>query len=524
MANPAWSDATRNDIHQDLGYALGLGGMAYALEQLLHPQNGYFLLETTDEIAEAHLATWRITAGKRFLDTDANGWIWITYDDNTPGGGSATVNFYNDSARSVLVAVATGTDGATLTIVPQTGYTLAGTVDSIAATADFSFRAQLIVPPAKALEALFDNTSVDDSQLRDAGLSCLRSMRSAFGNARAAAQVFAATILSTKIRRQLASISSDSVLIPGLKLSTTSRGTVIEQAKGLLEDLRLAQKDNGTGSGVIKAAAATLSGSPAFPGWTGVGTGPTYGQRGFAMVVTFTCDATLTERDPTFRAVARPVDTRRAPDEGRGSLLGTFPLSIGKEWKEPAWGILALVIDYSPTGANSTGTSLSTVSTDWSVVGLKASLSDGGKLWTYYNGTTLGFYDSEDARDTQDADHLVCQATLATTDDATTFHTATTDSGIVVYGKTGAGTGSLLVAGDKGSVDFNVPTPNSPASYFTLTIAETTQGGRWVQRLRDGGVGGQGWYPHTAGTPNLQGGWIDAGLPLVNAGVLGIKD
>jgi hypothetical protein len=520
MADPAWTDAVRDDLHKDLGLGLGWGGLAHALDKLFHPQNAKYLLDTTDENAEAHLSGWRITACKIGLDTDANGYTYFRYDDNTPSGGNATLNVYCDATRLTLVATGTVADGGTLTLVPQTGYTFAATVRTTAATVDFDFRGMVIEPAYKALRRLFDDTGIDDGQLYDAGVACALGMRSDFAAARAKAEGFAELVATVKARRLLSSLTdAQAMAVEGLKGSTVSKGTVDWRPSGLLIDLKLGQHDNTSGSGEIKAGAGAWSGTPSYTSWTGkTTTAPNYGQRTQAALLTYACKKTLTGTPPEFQVTRRTTDTRLAPADGTASEVASFPLSVGQTWREPAWGIESMLIDYAPTATNEGGgTAISATSTDWSVTGLKSTLSDSGKLWGIYNAGVFEFYSSEDARNARDANYLICQKTFSSTSAA--FTTETTTTGITVSGKSGG----TLTSGHKFTVDFNVPSPNSPVSIFTLTIVETTRASRWVQRMRDGGFGGQSWEPNTGGSPNLQDGWIDAGIPLVHAGVQGDK-
>lgn len=524
MADPAWTDATRDDLHQDMGFPMGLTGFAFAAEFFFHPQNASrYLVVTTDENAEAHLSVWRITAGKLGLDTDVNGYCWCTYDDNTPSGGNATLNVYNDSARSVLVATGAAADGGTLTLTPQTGYTLAGTVKTTAAAADFNFRFRFMlqVPPVRRLEQLWDNTSIDDSQIRAAGKLCLDGMRSDFAAAKAKAQGFGAFVSNTKLRRLLSSLSDATALADdGLKRDTgETRGAVDWRPFGLLVDMKLAQAGNTGGSAEIKAGAGVFSGAPAYQSWTGrTTTAATYGQRTKAALVTGTCKKALSGTPPEFEMIRRTDDTRFMPGDGTQSETARFKLVLGQTWREPSWGIESILIDYAPTITNEGGgTAVGTTTTDWTVVGLKSTLSDGGKFWGIYNAGVFEFYSTEDARDARDSSYLVAQKTFAST--TTAFSTETTTTGLVINGKSGG----TLTSGHKFNVDFNAPTPNSPVSYFTITISETTRASSWVRRMRDGAIGGAEWVPNTGSAPNLQDGWIDAGLPLINASVQGDK-
>jgi hypothetical protein len=518
MADPSWTDAIRDDFFDELGYALGLVALPQSLEYLFHPQNtSKYLLATTDENGRTYFTSWRLTNGKKGTDTDANGWIYFKYTD---GGATGTLEAYNDSARSVLVATSGSVANSTsMTLTPETGYTLAGTVMHGAPGASFNFAGQLITPPAKRIDQLFDGTYVDDAQMKAEAIRQLTAMRAGYASARTAAQNLAAFVVRAKGKRILAAVSDQSALIqPNLRQRS---GVVTEEPRGLLEDLRAAMDDNTGGSAEVKAAAATLAGAVADPGdWDGSSVTPTYGQRGYAGVVTGVCVKGLDSTAPEFALTFKPTDTRLAPNEGNDSIPMFGRLRIGAQYKDPERGIEALTINYLPTIANSTGTAVSTTATDWSVTGMTSDNSDGGKLWGRYESsdTTLRFYRSEQGRDDADTDELVAQKTISAT--ATAFTSEENDSGLTVTGKTGA----ALADNDEFSVDFNPPSPDQPSSYFTITITESTEGGEWVKGFRRGAIGGQPWEPNTGASPNVVDGQIVAGLPLINAAVLGDRD
>ena len=534
MADPLWTDATRNDIHEDLGYPLGLGEMARTLEFLLHPQNDKFLIETSDENARTYLTTWRITAGRRTSsgsssDTDANGDIYWTLTDENPGAGQARLQGFNDSARSVLVTTGSAANGAPITLTAQTGYTLAGTVVLGAPVANFNFRSQLVIPPIKRLLSLFDGTSLDDDQIRAQGEATLRRMRSGAATMRQAAQDLAAFVMRTKVRRNLVAITDQtSLIIPGIRQRS---GVVTEEPRGLLEDLRAAQQDNTGGSAAIEAQASTLAGAVSYPTQTwpgGSAVTPTYGQRGQPCVITGVCVKGLDGTAPEFLVTRKLTDTRRAPADGTESegLSPDRRLRIGANWKAPEWGVESLTIDYLPSISGVTSALLSTTATDWSVTGLTSANSTGGVVYALYESsdTTLRFYSTSAGRTALDADLLVAQVTLATTDDLTTFTTDTNDSGLTIVGETGAGVGNLLIDGSVGDVSFQAPSPSQPSAYFTITVTESTEGGAWVKNLRDGGVGGAGWEPNTGAGLDIVDGQIRACLPLIHPGILGDRE
>lgn len=520
MADPDWTDAERDDIHDALGYALGLGGVPLALEFLFHPQANQCLVDMLDEEARTIISNWKITTCAVTTDTDDESMIFVRVQDEDPGVGQAKLYFYKETGRTTLIATAAGSDSTTLTITPETGYTLAGTVDigAVGAGNDaHDFCIHVNVPPAQRLQQLYPGTETDDAQIRDEGLRRVAAMRAAFAGARGEAQAFGAFLATTKVRRNL--VGPDSSL---LSVNRRIVSHAIEETyTGILENLRAAQEDNTGGSAEVKAAAVTLSGSVTFPGWTGTASGPTYGQRGVPADIVWRCVKKLTNTPPQFQATRTTTDTRRRPNNGTGSeeMTGRL-LTIGAEWSAKEWGIEALTVNYTASVTNVTSALLSTTATDWSVTGLTSSNSTEGVLYARYDGSTLKFYKTSAGRTAVDADDVVAQATLATTDDATTF-TATGATGISIVGKTGAGSSNLLVSGSTGDLSFQCPTVTG-GSLFRLTIAESG-GGEWQKRMRDGGVGGLNYTVNTGSSPNLTDAQVRAGLPLINIGVSGAR-
>ena len=91
---PVWTDAFRDEFAADLGFAMGLGGDAYALEQFLHPQNGYILARFYDDTARTTFGrTFKFTAGKIGLDTDSEGLVYVKVTDNSGGAGNVKLDF-----------------------------------------------------------------------------------------------------------------------------------------------------------------------------------------------------------------------------------------------------------------------------------------------------------------------------------------------------------------------------------------------------------------------------------------------
>jgi hypothetical protein len=531
VSDPSWSDATRDDLHTDLGLGLGLGGMCLALEFLLHPQANQCLVDILDDEARSVINTWRITACEPGVDTDDDGFIYCRLEDEDPGAGQAKIYFYRGSARdntagNELVATAAGNNSSTLTITAETGYSLAGTVDIEAVGAGndaHPFTIHVQVPIALRASYNFDGSSADDEQIKTELLARAAAMRGFIAQARVEAQEFCAFLMRTKFRTALitgsGSVSGDNLLVT---TRNNNDGAIEETYSGLLEDLRRAQAANTGGSAEIKAGSATLSGSVTFPGWQGTASGPTYGQRGVAAQITWRCIKKLTSTPPQFQAVRTTTDKRRRPGEGTQSeeMIGR-PLTIGSEWSAKEWGINALTVNYKAALSSVTNNLLSTTAGDWTVAELTNSNSSEGVFYPHYDGSTLRFYKTVAGRTAQDTSDVAASATVANTAINSTFQ-ATGSTGLTINGKTGNGNGTNLVTGSTATLDFQAPTVTGN-SLFRLTIAEADDGSEWQKRMRDLGVGGINYYVNNGASPNLKDAWIKRCLPLINAGVSGAR-
>ena len=525
MADPNWSNAVRDDIAEDEGYSLGLSMFSRAIEFFLHPQAAGFLHECTDEIQATIFSVWRITACKPGVDTDANGFVWWQETDETPGAGQARLRAYrgilrDNSAGNELVAQGNAANGATITLVPEVGYTLAGTVLLGAPTVSRDFRGQILVPPIKRFLQLFDGSSADDEQIRAFAEQRLRSMRGGAQTMKAAANEIEEFVLRTKVRRQLPGTSHPTaLLLPGLSQVS---GVVTYRPAGLREDLRRAMDDNTGGAGEIKVAAGAFAGALAYAagGWAGSPATPSYGQRALASTVTLRCTLGLNASGPPkFTATRRLTDRRRAPNEGKDDETLPQLLWIGKEWQAKEWGIDAVTVQYLASIANVTSALLSTTPGDWSATGLTTENSTDGQVFVHYDGATLKAYATAAGRTAQNSTLVVAQRTTPNTDDLTVVTLEqVNESGLTIVGKTGAGVGSLLVTGSVGDVHFNPPSANEPVSQITIPIVESTEVGEWGAAFRDAP---SPWVLNTGAAPNLVDGAVVKGLPMINAAVLG---
>jgi hypothetical protein len=530
--DPEWSNDTRDDLFDDLGYGVGLHTFAKTIEFFLHPQNAAFLQVCTDEALEAAIDfdTLRITACNPDTDLDANGFIYWALEDEQPGAGQGRLRGYkgpvrDNSAGNERVCSGSAADGATITLAPESGYTFAATVKLNAGAAVDSARGQIIVPPIKRLRQLYDGTGQDDNQILTFWEGILRRMRGGAITMKAAAAEANAFFMRTKARRLLKGKSHESaIILPDVR---QTQGVVVYRPSGLAHDITSAMEDNSVGAGEVKVAAGAFSGSVAYPsgGWAGSAATPSYGQRALSSIITMRCVEGLGATPPKFRPTRSLTDRRRAPNEGKDDeVLTDRLLWIGKEWKAREWGIEALTVNYLPTidGLGSDAL-LSTTATDWTCTGLTDENSTDGKVFLHYDGATLKAYASEEGRTNEDDADVVAQRTTAASEDATVVTLdPVNDSGLTIVGKTGAGSGGNLVTDSVGDVDFNPPSPNDPVSQFTITITETTEVGVWGEAARDEVFGtGQAWHLNSGASPNVVDGQAVKCLPMVNASVQG---
>jgi hypothetical protein len=527
MSDPNWSNTVRDDLHGDLGYGLGLGGLAHALELFFHPQANQCLVTfLPHEDLYAVVSNFKVTACEIGTDTDSEGRVFMLVKDEAPGAGQVTLEFYKGSARdssagNEKVATAAGNNSTTLTITPESGYTLAGTVDVGVIDAGLDENESVLhvaVPPAQRLPQVFAGDQTDDAQIRAEIERACVDMAGSFRTAKQRAEQATAFVARTKLRRLLlaAGITSNTSLL----VTTRNPTTRAVSYSGLLHDFVRAQAANTGGAGEIKAAAHTLSGSITFPGWQGTATGPTYGQRGVGASCALRCVKTMNATPPQFQITITPTDARYRGPDGSTSYVLPELLTIGEEYSAKEWGIEALTLDYKASVSDVTDGLMSTTAGDWSVSGLTSSNSSAGVLWGGYDGSTIKFYKTEAGRDAEDEDEVVASVTT-TTGQTAAVKTAEGATGIAIVFKTGAGSGGVLVSGSEFKVDFQVPTVTGN-SMATLTITET-EGGEWQKRMSRGGVGGVAFYPNTGSSPNLTDAQIRAGLPLLNVGVSGAR-
>jgi hypothetical protein len=520
-ADWALTDAIRDRIFKRLALpaARGLDMAEMALDH--HPQSDSFKAELLHGDEEATRLTGdpivTVTACALETDTDKEGIVWCRCVDGTPN----TINCYKDQGRTTLVASGTAADGATASITPQTGYTFAASIPIGVVAADFVFALRVSVPFYRQVDQDFDGSEEDDAQNAAVIKAAATSARSLMLQAAAQMAAGARAVMLSTFRRRLVSRSSETVLIaPNLSFIGDS-GAVQEAPVGLLEDLVLAMVANSAGSAEMKAGAATQSTAQVLATGTNVTFSTvTLGKRAVLAVVSLVCVKDLDTTDPEFDVFVDQVDTRRKPSDGQATTKATLRLRIGKTYKWPEIGIESLLVDYTPSVANTVGTALSTTAADWvRPSGLQAGLSTSGVLYARYNAadTRLEFYSTSAGRAASDADKLVTYATMGTGNVNATFITEDIGNGLILAGKTGAGTTGALVDGDMGTVSYQVPIAVQPSSRATITISETVRRSLWLKIVSDGFIGGSpgtptqtaaGWELNTGSAPNIDPAWL----------------
>ena len=509
--NPAITDAVRDRMFNRLGVLGGMYNDLLSLELLYHPKNtskfAVRMLNADEDGTD--ITDIRITDCVIDTDTDAEGIVYGTLTDGV-GGTGHTISFYKDQGRTSKIADldAAIDDAGTGTIAPDSAsFNLAGTITVGTITGNISFAFYVVPPPMHRLINEFDGVEEEDSAVRVAAeqfvASAYNSFRQLRRNLRSVAQLLVlGTATSGGLFKRRIGFSNDSSLLEG-GLSRNSAGGIVNQPKGFLESLRRGMAGNLSGSGAIKVGPATSTGTPAFGGaWTGTNSGCATDDRAVAGTVTATCSKGLDSSAPRFRLNFTPTDSRK--------LLGVdytvqdleFELTIGQTFRSHLLGISSMTIDYAATVAT-VGTLLNTTASLWSVTGLSTANSTSGKTWCEYDGTDITFYATEAGRDAADADDVVASCTYP---GAATAFTAEGSAGITIVGKTGA----APVSGDTGDVDFSPPVATSPADYFTVAIAVTTEPGI-LQRLVGRGLIGAAWYLNSAATPNITANQVLAG-------------
>lgn len=106
--------------------------------------------------------TWVFTAGELYLDTDNAAKVYVKIVAN---GGNWDIELHKNSTRTNLVSKATNVaNGATGTLVAQTGFKLAGTVKLVTGAADSTIDLQLVWDHRREAEFTFPNQSTDENE------------------------------------------------------------------------------------------------------------------------------------------------------------------------------------------------------------------------------------------------------------------------------------------------------------------------------------------------------------------------
>ena len=534
MGDPNWSTADRDNHFSRLGLGVGNRRAALAEAQRLHPASAKWVARkistgAADE-SNAILINLKVTAGKIGTDTDSAGRIFGTMTDNTPGAGQSRWQFYSDSARSVLVAQVDVADAAVDTaFTPQTNKFLAGTITVGTPAAGFNFMLELIPPLYQVAAVLFDGDFATDARALELVQAAARDARTFYLQAARRWERLNGELLQLQVKPDLSAVSAgNAILNDGLRRHASQLGTIVEQPSGLLEDLRADMEGNAGAAGEVAVLGPTQTGAVTYPGsWDGTGPTPTLGQRGVPGVLTFRCNKGLDGTSPTFLASFVPTDLRLAPNLGQGVVEGRFPLTLGKEWKDPALGVESLILNYLAIVTNTVGNALDATdeANDWSVTGLTSANSTDGVLYWACTAGAITFYATEAGRDAADVDDVVASDTGL---GAAAAIVATGDSGLTIVGLTDDTPAAL----DKGTLDFNPPEATQPASYALLTITETVRASAWQRQtafgeeagLTNRGAFGPGWELHNDASPDVTDVHLQAGIPYPDVNVLGEPD
>lgn len=527
MTDPALTDAQRDQLFNRMNFFGGAERTFNILKQHFAPVGTDEVKVTkifgdeldaivTDlQLTRAHI---RQGDGSGIVDTDAEGKVYLTLVDGGAGTGHV-INFFNDQARTQLVAnTAAFDDGQTAVLVPQAGFTLAGSVTigvSTGANVDLSYA---VVPPYFVrVDDEFDGTFTEDQDIEQQAKAAATTISSAMDSAISAIRTVAANLQQGPFARLLVAIStSTSIIEPNL--SQDGVGVVTEEPIGRAEDTRRNMLGNTGGSGAISVQQQVEAGTPAL-------ISPTQGtlsavatiDRGVAGTLTGTCNKSLDAAGPpTFSMVFEPGDTRlKTGASFTGLLPAEFDLVIGAVWKSQILGIDSFTFDYLALVTNSIGISLNTLASLWSVTGMTSGNSDAGRLHTRYDVSgVLEFFTTSAAADARDLNFLVASVAVG----AAAAFTAIGGTGLTISGTTGA----AVVDGDRGLVNFQPPVATPPASQFTIAMAVTVEPGLLQAAVRKGLLGGgnllqQGgntWRYNSSGAPNVLDAALIAGQPL----------
>ncbi len=453
----------------------------------------------------------RSGAGLGILDADVDGLTFGRIDDGL-GGTNHQIKFFNDQARTTLVAQtpATVNDNATGAFTPQAGFFLAGSITIGPIVADVDFVIAFGSPAYRRTDDEFDGTFDEDENLRQITKLAIDTARTSMASARDSIRSVTAQLVQGAFADIFITGSTSTELIDG-GLADQGDGTIIEEPVGRLEDIRDGQQLNTGSAGVISAQEQVEASVVTFPGtFQGTGSAMTLNDRAVAGNSQFVCTKGLDDTEPTFEFQQTPDDRRLRGEPDFIALLPTeFDLTLGKTFKDQDRGIQSFTLDYLAIPANEVGIPINTTPSLWSVTGMTSTNSDAGRLWILFDLATdeLRFFNSQTLRDNNDPNGIV--ATASSPGTASAFVTPAGTTGLVVSGTTGA----ALNDADKANVDFQPPVAGPVASRFEAAISVTTEPGLLQAGVRKGAVGGSPWRFHSTGAPNLTNGMVTAGLP-----------
>lgn len=191
------------------------------------------------------LSAWTFAGVDYGVNTDEDGYLYVTLTDETPGAGQARVSVYSDSARTALVAQGDAADGNTATLTAQNSSGLTGTVllGTVGATnADIELLVVRDLPMGLILvlnDDQYDADALAAARIGDAQIVAL--LDQAIQRNKGAFEVFARTVIKTFVTSTETEIFRHTVDDDGTGLLTL-------ETKGILDDLNDHMADNPGGT------------------------------------------------------------------------------------------------------------------------------------------------------------------------------------------------------------------------------------------------------------------------------------
>jgi len=191
------------------------------------------------------LSAWTFAGVDYGVNTDEDGFLYVTLTDENPGAGQALVSVYSDAARSALVAQGSAADGATATLDAQNSSGLTGTVllGTVAATnADIEILVVRDFPMGLVLTLNDDQYDADAmGAARAADAQIIGLLNQAMDRNKAAAEQLFRTVVK-------AFISSTETAMLEHTVKDDGTGALELSTKGVLDDLDDHMADNPGGT------------------------------------------------------------------------------------------------------------------------------------------------------------------------------------------------------------------------------------------------------------------------------------